>query len=78
MDDTILIYTTLIMALGSLVLSASNCLFNKAKQKQSEPVIKECKTPFYLDENGKLCRNTKLQPRNCKYTESFINTGYDE
>lgn len=75
MENDILIYTTLLMSLGALVLSTLKYF---KQQKQSDSVIKEYKTPFYLDENGKLCRNTKLQPRNCKYTESFINTGYDE
>lgn len=76
MEDSIFIYTTLIMALGSLVLSASKYFKNTADE---HPVIKAYKTPFYLDENGKLCRNPKLPSRkHIKYTESFINTGYTD
>jgi hypothetical protein len=60
MDKDIFIYTTLIMSIGSLILSASQ-YFKTPTEEQ--PKIKTYKTPYYLDENGTLCRNPLINAR---------------
>ena len=54
MDKDIFIYSTLIMSLGAFILSASQYFKTPIEE---QPKIKAYKTPYYLDENGKLCIN---------------------
>jgi uncharacterized protein YneF (UPF0154 family) len=48
------------MSLGAFILSASKYF---KKSTEENPKIKQYKTAFYLDENGKLCRNPLINPR---------------
>jgi hypothetical protein len=60
MENNFIIYTTFIMSLGAFILSASKYF---KKSTEENPKIKQYKTAFYLDENGKLCRNPLINPR---------------
>ena len=55
MENEILVYITLLLSLGSLMMSISK-YFKNTEQHQT---TKEYKTPFYLGDDGKLHRNTK-------------------